>query len=216
MKKISKDILNNALTYSSYRELVSGLYAQQKTTSDDNGEAMLEYTKINIARMNRLDRTTRLSEASISTLVKITTPQTWLVLTEGWCGDAAQILPVMQQMASATPNIEFKLILRDEHPDIMDAFLTNGTRSIPKLIILDSETREVLGSWGPRPAEVQKMMMDVRRKIEQIDCPEERLALNQQLKIDVQKWYNSDKTVRIQAEILEVVEQALTYSVNAA
>ncbi len=215
MKKINKEVLNSALTYPAYRELVDGLYAQQKNTNDDNSEVMLEYTKINIARMNRLDRTTSLSEGTLSALAKITSPQTWLVLTEGWCGDAAQILPVMQYMAEATPNIELKLILRDEHPDIMDAFLTNGARSIPKLIVLDTESREVLASWGPRPAEVQKMLLETRKNMEQIDCPEERAAINQQLKVDIQKWYNRDKTVSTQEEIVKVIVAA-NHSVKLA
>ncbi|GJM31043.1 MAG: thioredoxin [Saprospiraceae bacterium] len=209
MRKISKEVLNSALTYPMYRELIEGLLSQNKTTGADHSESMLDYTRINGVRMNRLDRTTKLTETTITLLKEIQQPMIWLVITEGWCGDAAQILPVMHHIAEANPNIELKLILRDEHPEIMDAFLTKGARSIPKLIILDAHSREVLGSWGPRPAEVQKMVMDAKKKMQKISAQEEITSLNNQVKIDTQKWYISDRTQRIQSEILEAVMAVL-------
>ena len=57
------------------------------------------------------------------------------------------------------PGLELRIVLRDEHPEVMDRYLTNGSRSIPIVIALDEEFRE-LGHWGPRPRELQAWVME--------------------------------------------------------
>lgn len=205
MEKINKKALAKALSYAEYRELTDRLVVENKTTGPNQSEAMLHYTKMNGVRMKRLDKTTTLAEDSLFLLSQIDQPQTWLVLTEAWCGDAAQVLPVMNKFAAANTNIDLKLIMRDEHLDIMDAFLTNGSRSIPKLIVIDQQGEEVVATWGPRPAEVQKMVMDGKLKSMKIEDKEERKAFNDEVKVDVQRWYIKDKTIQIQQELLNAV-----------
>ena len=205
MEKINKKALAKALSYAEYRELTDRLVVENKTTGPNQSEAMLHYTKMNGVRMKRLDKTTTLAEDSLFLLSQIDQPQTWLVLTEAWCGDAAQVLPVMNKFAAANTNIDLKLIMRDEHLDIMDAFLTNGSRSIPKLIVIDQQGEEVVATWGPRPAEVQKMVMDGKLKSMKIENKEERKAFNDEVKVDVQRWYIKDKTIQIQQELLNAV-----------
>lgn len=205
MEKINKEVLANALSYTEYRELTDRLVAENKTTGPNQSEAMLHYTKMNGVRMKRLDKTTKLTDDSINLLSQIDQPQTWLVLTEAWCGDAAQVLPVMNKFAAANTNIDLKLIMRDEHLDIMDAYLTNGARSIPKLIVIDQQSEEVVSTWGPRPAEVQKMVMDAKVESKKIENDEERKAFNDEVKVDVQRWYTKDKTIKIQQELLDAV-----------
>ena len=145
MKYIAQSVLDNAYTYGTYRQLIDDLFAENKTTGEDHSEAMLNYTKLNLSRMNRLDRKSRLTEATIEQLDKIERPVTWLVITEGWCGDAAQIVPVLNHMALKNENITLRFILRDENLPVIDAFLTNNARSIPKIIVLDTETLELGG-----------------------------------------------------------------------
>lgn len=205
MEKINKKVLAKALSYAEYRELTDRLVVENKTTGPNQSEAMLLYTKMNGVRMKRLDKTTKLTDDSINLLSQIDQPQTWLVLTEAWCGDAAQVLPVMNKFAEANINIDLKLIMRDEHLDIMDAFLSNGSRSIPKLIVIDQQGEEVLATWGPRPAEVQKMVMDGKLESMKIEDKEERKAFNDEVKVDVQRWYIKDKTIQIQQELLNAV-----------
>jgi hypothetical protein len=149
MNFIQKDIIDNAMTYAGYRSIIDELMTQNKTTGTNHSEAMLEYTRLNISRMNRLDKTTRLLEEIEQKLQQINEPVKWLVLTEAWCGDAAQVNPVLNRMAEVNEKISLRFILRDEHPEVMDAFLTNGGRSIPKLIFLDARENRVFGSWGP-------------------------------------------------------------------
>ena len=114
--------------------------------------------------MDRLDKKSRFTPATEAGLVRLANHYQLLVLTEAWCGDAAQSIPLHNHMAEATDNLDLRLVLRDEHPELMDHFLTDRGRSIPKVIILDADTQEVLGSWGPRPAPAQEMAMDYKNK----------------------------------------------------
>ena len=205
MKNIEKAITENAMTYPEYREMIDKLFSEGKTTGNNHSEAMLNYTKLNIARMRRLDKKSRLSETIIDDLKNSNKPLTWLVITEAWCGDAAQIIPVLHQMAEASDHINLKLILRDEHLDIMDAFLTNNARSIPVLIVLDATTNEVLRSWGPRPMEVQQMVMDAKAKAAATDDEEESKIIWGEAKKNSQLWYAKDKTLTIQREVIEII-----------
>lgn len=205
MKYIAQSVLDNAYTYGTYRQLIDDLFAQNKTTGEDHSEAMLHYTKLNLSRMNRLDRKSRLTEATIEQLDKIERPVTWLVITEGWCGDAAQIVPVLNHMALENENITLRFILRDKNEAVIDAFLTNNARSIPKIIILDTATKEVLNAWGPRPVEVQKMVMDAKAEGLATDDLELRKQISTNAAEQLHLWYARDKTKGIQNEFLEVM-----------
>ena len=77
----------------------------------------------------------------------------WLVISEGWCGDAAQNMPVVEKIVDEMPNVEIRYVLRDENLELMDQYLTNGGRSIPKALFVDTETFEVLGRLGTETAE---------------------------------------------------------------
>ncbi len=209
MDTISQKVVNNAMTYAEYRELTTQLLAQNKTTGENHSEAMIHYTELNETRMKRLDKTTKLLPEVVEQIQAIDKPLTWLVLTEAWCGDAAQIIPVLEKMASENEHIDLKLILRDENLDIMDAFLTNGGRSIPKVIFLEKESLNVLGSWGPRPAEMQQMVMDNKQKMLQLETKEEKKAFFDEVKKEVQLWYAHDKTRSTQLEMLQALKTAL-------
>lgn len=209
MEKIPAGLLEQAMDYPRYRQLIDELWALGKTTGDNHSEAMLHYTQLNITRMKRLDKTARLSEETLSVLHRLDRPLIWLTLTEAWCGDAAQSIPVLAKMAEQSEHISLKLLLRDEQPELMDAFLTNGGRSIPKAIIVDAETREVLGSWGPRPAALQLIVDAARKELASITDEAEKKAQYQLLTTVAQKWYAKDKTKSVQEEFLALHEVAL-------
>ena len=145
--------------------------------------------------MKRLDKTCKLTQQTIVALKNIDEPVTWLVLTEGWCGDAAQSLPIINKIASESTQITLKIILRDDHEELMNHFLTNGGKSIPKLIALNFDN-EVLNTWGPRPSIATKMVKDYKEKYGQLDA-----SFKQALQI----WYNKDKGVNIQENILDML-----------
>lgn len=203
MEYINPTIIEGAMNYGQYWELIEGEFALGRTTGPIQNDAMLEYTKLNIARMKRLDKTTKIKEETINKLNQVKKNIIWLTLTEAWCGDAAQVIPILQKMANLNENISLLLLLRDEHLDIMDAFLTNGGRSIPKVIILDKENGQVLGSWGPRPTEAQQLVMDARQKAQNILDPMDRKRFWDETKKNTQLWYAKDKTISVQSEMLE-------------
>lgn len=209
MSKINRVIVDTAMTYEAYRQLTGKLLMENKTTGNNHSEAMLHYTRMNAMRMERLDKKTVLSAGTIEKLASLERRMVWLVITEAWCGDAAQIVPVLDKMAKVNAKIDLRFILRDEHLDIMDAFLTDGARSIPKIIILDAETLQVLGDWGPRPAELQAILLPEIQAMKELTDKAARKTRYDKLSIATQKWYNKDKTGSIQREFLEVVVDAM-------
>jgi hypothetical protein len=205
MKKIDLKNLSSILTYTEYLNSIHDLLSKGDVSSQGTytGEQMLNYTKHNVEIMARLDETAKLRPETISQLNKIDKPFTWLVLTEGWCGDAAQIMPVLEKMAAQNSQIKHGILLRDENLDIMDAFLTDEGRSIPKLIVLD-EKGNVQGSWGPRPSALHQIVMQQKAKL--LSLPkEERKAYFNIVKTEVQQWYDNDETRSIQREVLAIL-----------
>jgi thiol-disulfide isomerase/thioredoxin len=196
MKKIIQNSLKTAQSYSEYKDLVLQLINEGKSTGDNQNENLYNFTKLNNQRMKRLDKQTKLSENTLGKTKRIQKDFTWLVLTESWCGDAAQTLPVINKFAEANEKINLKVVLRDENEDLMNQFLTNGSKSIPKLIVLDNSSNEVVGSWGPRSEMAAKMVTDYKNKNGKID---------DQFKIDLQNWYNSDKGANIEKELLDLI-----------
>ena len=196
MKKIIQNSLEKALSYNEYRDLVSDLLSQGKSTGPNQSDDLLNYSKLNDKRMKRLDKTVKLTEETLAKIKDVKEPQTWLVLTEGWCGDAAQNLPVINKIAEENPNINLKLVLRDENLELMDEFLTNGGRSIPKLIALNKEN-EVINTWGPRPTTATKMVVDYKEKHGSLDAD---------FKTDLQVWYNKNKGENTQEDLVSMLQ----------
>jgi len=195
MKKIIENSLQTAISYKGYRSLVRNLLTEGKSTGPEQSEDLTNYSMLNDRRMKRLDKTIKIFEETIQEFQKVKQPQTWLVLTEGWCGDAAQNLPILNKIASGIANIDLKIVLRDENLDLMDLFLTNGGRSIPKLIALDKDNN-VLDLWGPRPTIATKMVLAYKEK---------NGALDPQFKQDLQVWYNKDKGKSVQEDFVNLV-----------
>ncbi|XRE43593.1 hypothetical protein ACIVBQ_001797 [Tenacibaculum discolor] len=195
MKKIIQNSLEKALSYNEYRDLVSDLLSQGKSTGPNQSDDLLNYSKLNDKRMKRLDKTVKLTKETLAKIKDVKEPQTWLVLTEGWCGDAAQNLPVINKIAEENPNINLKLVLRDENLELMDEFLTNGGRSIPKLIALNQEN-EVINTWGPRPTTATKMVVDYKEKHGSLDAD---------FKTDLQVWYNKNKGENTQEDLVSML-----------
>ncbi|MHB0755709.1 thioredoxin family protein [Polaribacter sp. M15] len=198
MKEIIKQSLANTYTYQEYRNLVKSLLDQGKSTGPNQSEDLTNYSMLNDRRMKRLDKTIKITEETTQEIQKVVTPQTWLVITEGWCGDAAQNLPILHKMAELNENINLKLVLRDDNLALMDLFLTNGGRSIPKLIALDSNLN-VIDTWGPRPTVAAKIVADYKAAHGVLDA---------QFKQDLQVWYNKDKGVSTQEDFVKIIQKS--------
>ena len=187
----------NTYKYETYKEIVFRL-ADEGKNSGTIDEERIAATLINKQRIKRIDKQCVLQDELAQLIAAIKTKLTWFVLTESWCGDGAQCIPVLAKMAAVNPNIEMHLLFRDEHPAIMDAYLTNGSRSIPKLIIVDQASGKELQQWGPRPKAIQEMVSAYKQEFPNATHDE----FVQQLHL----WYARDKTNAIQNEFKELLK----------
>lgn len=180
---ISKSI-EKSMSYSEYTKLVEELTLNNSTTGLEKTEALANYTMLNNRRIKRWDKTIKVSENAVNAIKSFNKKTTWLVITESWCGDAAHIMPVINKVAQLNANIDYKVVLRDENDALMQQFLTNGGKAIPKLIMIDEETQEVVNTFGPRPTVATNLVNDYKA---------EHGKLTPEFKEDLQRWYNKDK-----------------------
>lgn len=190
---IINESLKNGISYQDYRALVSGLVEQGSTTGSEKTEALAEYTKLNDRRMKRWDKTIKVSETVKNKFLNFNRNMTWLLITESWCGDAAHVVPVLNKIAELSENIDLKIVLRDENEALMDQFLTNGGKAIPKLIMIDTTTNNVINTFGPRPSEATQMVNDYKAM---------HGALTPDFKEDLQGWYNKNKGQNIIDDVM--------------
>lgn len=194
---IEHSLANNAFTYEAFKAEVESVVEQGKSTGNDpDNEALANYSKLTASRIKRLDKTLKIDEHIIEKIKAVKKPVTWVVLTESWCGDAGQTIPVINKVAELNPNIELKLLFRDDNDELMNEFLTNGGKSIPKLIAYDSEAKSVVNTWGPRPSEATKLVNDYK---------EAHGKLTPEFKQDLQVWYNKNKGKNTAEDLLKLI-----------
>jgi len=191
-----KEYIDRSISFDEYIALIDSLLAEGKTTGPKQSESMFNYGRLNRARMGRLEKTVELDHRTRAHMAGLDVDWVWLIITEGWCGDAAQNIPVIEKIAEANRGIETRYILRDEHPELMDRFLTNGSRSIPKLIAIDRRSGEIIGTWGPRPQAARDLFNEQKSR---------GLEKNAILE-NIQRWYLADKGRSLQNEIAELGE----------
>jgi len=184
LNQIISDSLKKGMSYVAYRDLVSKLAITHSTTGNEKTAALIGYTMLNDRRMKRWDKTVKLSDETKDIIGSYDKKVTWLVITESWCGDAAHIMPAINKVAELSSNINLKVVLRDENDKLMNAFLTNGGKSIPKLIAINDKTNEVIATFGPRPKVATEMVNMYKAK---------HGKLTPEFKEDLQRWYNKDK-----------------------
>lgn len=192
---IKIEAFSKGLDYPTYRSLIKSLLSENKTTGSNHSEAMLAYTKMNEQRMNRWDKKITL-EAELSNEIAELHKLNFLVITEAWCGDAAQNIPFIAKLAAENSKIDLRFVLRDEHPDLMDQYLTNGAKSIPILVMMDENFND-LARWGPRPEPVQHMVMEAKEK-PNLDQPKFIESIH--------KWYAVDKNQTISNEFKKLLK----------
>ena len=197
IKSLLKSALTNSLNYEEYKNLMQKLTDNSSTSGNEKKESLIEYTKLNNRRIKRWDKTLKLEESIINRVKKYNKNTIWLVLTESWCGDAAHVIPVLNKFAQLNDKIELKLVSRDENERLMDFFLTNGAKSIPKVIAIDKESFEVLYSFGPRPSSATEMVENEKKQ---------NGILSSQFKQDLQMWYNRDKGKTMATDVINLLQ----------
>jgi hypothetical protein len=189
-----ESIFKDGLSYSEYRNLVDKLVLEGKTTGPVQTTEKVEFTKLNVQRMNRLDKTIQLPEHIRERIREINKPMLWLLIAEGWCGDSAQVIPVINKIAeSAGDNIKLRIVLRDSYPGLVEAY-SNGSRSISLLLFIDPYTMEVFCTWGPRPLaakEIARRWKESNGKI-----------LHDDFEKELHLWYARDRGAAIMNEVV--------------
>ena len=190
--------ITQSYSYEEYKKMVIK-YADEYTTSGEQLEERIAATLINAQRMKRIDKQCIINYNLHTLISQITKKQKWLLISESWCGDSAQCAPVIAKMAELNENIILEIVFRDEHPDLMNNFLTNGSRSIPKLICIDMDTDSVNFIWGPRPKAIQDKVSELKKN--QPEITHDELVKN------IHLWYAQDKTKSIQAEFIDLLNK---------
>lgn len=181
------------LSYSAYINEVKERLSNIEKAGDPDGFA--QYYSMNLKRMERLDKTFQLTDEQKTQIKNKNLDFRLMTISEGWCGDAAQSVPVVQKMMEEF-EVENRFVFRDDNRELMDAYLTDGARGIPIFIGIDKDGNELF-HFGPRP----KHGMDMLKKHK--DDPENYTET--QFHQDLQVWYNEDKGVSTFNEFMETM-----------
>lgn len=192
------DINGAKRNFEEYYYWTEALVTEGKTSGANQSDALIGFTALNLRRMKRIVKTNQLKQELLD-LLKVAEPSKWVVITEAWCGDSAQNLPVIGQMVGASNgNIDLEIIGRDDNPQWMEKYHTNGSKSIPKLIAFDQNDNEIF-TWGPRPAQAQKLLKDWKEN------PNGRSW--EDFETELHTWYAKDKYQSIQEEFIAIFKE---------
>jgi len=185
-------------TYESYLKNFEEWVKNRKTSSKNETENLIEFTKLNLARTQRIHKTISINPELKKAVENLQHSHTWMVITEAWCGDSAQNLPVIAEIAKLNPEkIKLYILLRDENLVTIDNYLTNGARAIPKLIAVNETLGKEAFVWGPRPAPAQELLSAWKNN------PEGKLW--DEFEKELHGWYAKDKTQSLQHEFIQLI-----------
>ena len=186
------------MDFLAYQQIFQNILDDPNPPAPYHDPAYLNYTRLNWSRQQRWLKVGILNDELVGIIQSIKKQQFWTIITEPWCGDAAHSLPFLHRLSELSPLIKVDYQLRDTEPFLIDLYLTNGKKTIPKLIIADHENND-LAVWGSRPAECQ--LLYNRLLEEHVEIEQKKIAL--------QKWYNDDKGVSLQNELLVIFSTIL-------
>jgi Thioredoxin len=198
------EILGSTYHYAQFMDCVSQLVTEGKTTGPHQSEMLISFTALNLKRMERINKTLDLQASLIAKMAALPQKQIWYVITEAWCGDSAQNLPAIAKMADvAQGKIDLCIIFRDENPNWIEKYPTNGGKSIPKVIGF-AETGEELFTWGPRPKEANTIFWEWKKNPNGKSWDDFEKELH--------GWYAKDKNLSLQNEFDEILSTMLVNS----
>ncbi|SEF44417.1 thioredoxin family protein [Algoriphagus boritolerans] len=198
---VTQKVIDHGLTYPQFVDFTAQLVLENRTTGGNQSEAYLDYTRMCLQRMRRWDKTAKVSAEMQNLIRSITEAQVWLLITEAWCGDGSQSIPYIAKLAESNPLIQLKIIMRDENPEIMDAYLTKGARSIPKLIVFTGDLKVELFVWGPKPEYLINRHKEYKHD-------SQGKAYKDFLE-EIHLWYAKNKNQDLEAELFPLIQSTL-------
>ncbi|MCK5456794.1 MAG: thioredoxin family protein [Melioribacteraceae bacterium] len=194
-KELLEKVKNKSISFEQFNNQADTYSVDIDESSLDEVERKkLGFTTLNQKRTYRILKTYKVSEKIKEVVSKITEPQTWMILTEDWCGDSAQNLPYLYKISQLNDRIDLKLLYRDDNLEIMDRYLTNGGRAIPKLVAFDKDGNELF-QWGPRPEEARKLVAQWKAEGDAADQFNEKLHL----------WYGRNRGKAFDDDFLKLL-----------
>lgn len=184
------------MDFQQYLDLFQDILSNPNAPAPYNNIDYLDYAKLNWTRQQRWLKTGVVDAVLAAFIAGIRKPQQWIIITEPWCGDASHTVPFIHKLTQLNPLINVSYQLRDAEPFLIEQYLTNGGKAIPKLVIRDEEGKDLL-VWGPRPEECQVLYMSLTGA--QADFAT--------IKTELQKWYNQDRGTMFQRELLEMLSK---------
>lgn len=179
------------MQYQEYQHLCEEIVASIDPQPPYNNPVYLHYAKLNVSRMKRWWKQLVLNETLVETLKRFSSAQHWIIIAEPWCGDAAPAIPFLIKLCEINPLFTYDIQLRDQEPFLINQYLTNGSKSIPKLIVRDNAGNDLF-TWGPRPAAAQILVDELAKANADLDTKATQL----------QNWYNQDKGQSMQEELI--------------
>lgn len=198
MPVLTPEVLAQSMSFEEYLQLTRDIVSEKvPRTGLYLNDSTFRYTRSNLERMNKVLEFMTLNQKLYNLVSDLERDWIWIVLTEPWCGDASWGTPALYVIASASEHIDFRILLRDQHPEVMKEYQTAGSDSIPKLICLRKSDGQVMGSWGPRPQVLQQLVMERKNKPD-FDYKESVRAIH--------AWYDADGGAQIQAELTDLIK----------
>ena len=193
-------LCSGEFSFEAYYQLLENLVETGRTSGNEQSEDKIGLTNVNLRRVQRLLKEVSLNEEQELVLKNLQVQQFWIVIMESWCADGAQNIPIIAKLAEKSGGkVDLKIIFRDENPEIMDQYLTEGNRSIPILIAKNSEDEELF-RWGPRPKSALAIADHWRKNKDSIPKKEFLLSL--------QKWYSGNKGQETLQELLTLLKKS--------
>ena len=192
MTSTAFEYVKHSMDYDSYKTAFSLKSHAPIGDMTEKEQEMFAYYELNWARSIRVEKVYQPSDQALHALQTMKSKQTWIVITEGWCGDSAQSLQIIAALAQASEGrIELRIVSRDEYPELLEQYPTNGSMSIPKLIACDIHGNEEW-NWGPRPKKAQELFDELRAQN----------AEKQEIYKSLHGFYAKDKGQCIESEII--------------
>ncbi|MCX7875332.1 MAG: thioredoxin family protein [Melioribacteraceae bacterium] len=193
--EIVKSKLKNSLSYEEYfEEFKMKVMSNDLSILTEFEKENFDYIKLNFQRSSRIHKSFNPSEETKAIISKIKEEQLWVIITEDWCGDSAQCVPYIYEISKLNSLINLRIFKRDLNLELIDLYLTNGTRSIPKLIAFDNSGNELF-TWGARPKEANELISKLKAEGKTKNEFIEQLHL----------WYAKDRGKSITNELLEQI-----------
>lgn len=186
------------MNYKQYQHQFEQILGHSSPTPPYDKSSYIEIVNQNLRRMKKWDNTLELSEELVAELKKIDKKQHWIMIAEPWCLEASHILPFLVKMAEESECISYDIQLRDSEPFLINAYLTNGTKGIPKMVVRDEDDSDLF-VWGPRPAKAQTF------RDELVD----NNLTSETIKQALLQWYSADKGKSLNTEILQHYQYAM-------